>query len=438
MSVTVIQQPTTPNAAYTKLPFVVSGSGTTSNPQYSYVMDVYEKGGTTLLSRQFTVPNPAGVGVFEPSTIIQGNLQFDYFWKVSTPTAPTSSVKVFDLRFGEAYGTSTSSSVTIYTGSISNYLQVFPGTVDPNEGSYNFNTSSILLPESGAMYFTNSPNFYPISGSQTTLEQEVMYINSTDWGSITMLKDTDPSPSGMATAGYKIESGSISTNLVPNITMYFEFVDGRREFNTLPVGPQNLALTSSAWSASIADPNGINTYQFFGDAGSFIVLLVDKWDGTKPGLGYGEYSNVKYLPKPCNTQEYTRFAWINKYGFWDYYNIYNPLKRSSEVQRNTVELPRVDYSSNLSPYNINSRGSLQYYTDYDDTYTIDTNYIGQDFNTWLEQLLDSPSVYIQRGDEFVPVIITNSSYTALTNENRQKLFNYTITFRPAKGRNLTL
>ena len=144
MAVTVIQKPTTPNAAYTKLPFVVSGSGTTSNPQYSYVMDVYESGSSTLLSRQFTVPNPAGVGVFEPSTIIQGNLQFDNFWKITGSLDPENAVKTFDLKFGEAYGTSISSSVTVYAGSTSNYVKIFPGTVDSNEGAYNFNTSSFL------------------------------------------------------------------------------------------------------------------------------------------------------------------------------------------------------------------------------------------------------------------------------------------------------
>ena len=44
MAVSLIQQPTSPNGAYTRLLYVASGSVTTSNPQYQYVMDVYESG----------------------------------------------------------------------------------------------------------------------------------------------------------------------------------------------------------------------------------------------------------------------------------------------------------------------------------------------------------------------------------------------------------
>jgi len=438
MSVTVIQQPTTPNVAYTKLPFVVSGSGTTSNPQYSYVMDVYESGSTSLISRQLCIPNPFGVAVFEPSTIIQGNLQNDEFWKITGSISPINSVKTFDLRFGEAYGTSTSSSVTVYTGSTSNYLQIFPGTVDINGGSYNFNTGSFISQSGGNTYLSNSPNYSPLTGTppRATKQQISILANSSDYLTVTTLKDTDATPNSMEIIGYRIQNGFITGSPVQvNITIPAGTTNS--SFSTFGVGPQNLAATSSAWSASLADPNGINIYQSNSDTGEFVVFINDKWDGVVPSsaFNYGVFSLIGYPTRPCN-DEYTRFAWINKLGFWDYYNVYNPIQRSSELTKDNVNIPKLDYSSTLSPYDITSRGITNYFTDYSDSYQITTEYLDQRFSTWLEELLESPSVYIQKQDEFVPVIITDSSYIANTNQSRQKLFQYTITFTPAKGREL--
>ena len=71
MAVSITQQPTSPNAAYTSLLYVVSGSGTTTNPQYSYVMDIYESGSAVRLNRYTQIPNPEGVATFNPYVLTE-------------------------------------------------------------------------------------------------------------------------------------------------------------------------------------------------------------------------------------------------------------------------------------------------------------------------------------------------------------------------------
>ena len=51
MSYTVTQKATTPNAAYTRLIYTVSGSSKVSQPQFSYLVDIYESGSTDRLQR---------------------------------------------------------------------------------------------------------------------------------------------------------------------------------------------------------------------------------------------------------------------------------------------------------------------------------------------------------------------------------------------------
>ena len=109
MSVSITQQPTSPNVANTKLLYVVSSS-LTSNPQYKYVADVFLSGSSTRLDRLKTIPNPTGGGIFDISVEVINNLDYDNNWK-ATSTLNTGSSKIFIVKFGEEYGTSPSSSV---------------------------------------------------------------------------------------------------------------------------------------------------------------------------------------------------------------------------------------------------------------------------------------------------------------------------------------
>jgi hypothetical protein len=156
MAVSVLMSPTTPNVTNTNLVYTLSSS-LSGNPQFRYVTDIYESGSTDLLGSLYTYPNFHGTVNIDVSRELNDRLDWDNFWKITGSAAPINAVKTFDLRFGEQYGTSLSSSVTTYTGSTSNYLQVFPGHVYANQGSYNFNTSSFNNVSESNPYLTNCP-----------------------------------------------------------------------------------------------------------------------------------------------------------------------------------------------------------------------------------------------------------------------------------------
>ena len=44
------------------------------------------------------------------------------------------------------------------------------------------------------------------------------------------------------------------------------------------------------------------------------------------------------------------------------------------------------------------------------------------------ELFESPSVYVQYGDGFIPVVINNTTVSKKTNPRGQKLFTYTIEY----------
>jgi hypothetical protein len=111
MAISINQQPTSPNMGNSNLIFAV-GSTEFDEPQFQFVLDIYESGSATLVQRIKQQPNPSGGGFFDIGNIIPTLLESDNVWTASPFATSSESNKDFIIKFGEEYGTSTSSSVT--------------------------------------------------------------------------------------------------------------------------------------------------------------------------------------------------------------------------------------------------------------------------------------------------------------------------------------
>ena len=501
MAITITQQPTSPNAAYTRLPYVVSGSTNTTQPQFEYVMDVYESGSASLITRVTQTINPVGVSVFDPSFILQGQLSKDVP-PTSAITEVTQSAKTFDLKFGEQYGTSISSSVTVYPNAVTSSIAVIPAVVDSiQENSFNLNTAYVLGESSSAEYWLPEYFDLPTPNSDHILTNDPYLLNrqftnkfnpgetlwsfkpigADDYESVSVFNNQPPYgiPSGSLLLGVQsllqtviVELGDINNVQLFSGRVYSKvpifnalgpaFVSGSLEgfITTIGTGPKNLydvpmrnGLTGSLGTGSFGQVMEENP-----DWARYTITLAFSTD-TYPYTTVNEtdlqyYYNEKYniydfpfgspeqQPNVQRTKSATnypqktcddkiRFAFLNKWGVWDYYSIYNPVRRSSNIQRESVTLPQLNYSGTDTTFNINRRGQLDYYTNVKDRFVVETQQIDQVVATWLEELFESPSVFVQKGDDFIPVIITNTSYVENNSTPRNKTFTYTIEFEPA-------
>ena len=396
MSVIILQEPTTPNVTDTNLVYTLSSSNA-SNAQFRYVTDIYESGSGNYLTTIKTYPNTFGNGILDVARELDDQLDYDLNWKTSGSAAPVNSVKTFDLRFGEEYAPSYSGSITQYTGSASNYLQVFPGTVYKNEGSYNFNTDT--LPNN--FLLSNSPNNTHPRTTPYVVDENNLFCGLSDYHTITVER----------TGSYAVLI--LDTN---NSILDSEVFTTTQPFSTLGIGPQNLIDFGGDPATAIQDPTAERIVVF---------------EQITPGGGNTVYdlSLPTASDYPCG--EYTRFAFINQYGFWDYYNVYNPLRSNNQVDRSIYERSFVRYEDSIGSYNASNRGNTQYKTDYDKRFIITTEYINKETSQWLTEMFDSPEVFIQQNGDFVPINIINANITWNMNQSRQKLFQYDIEFKYA-------
>ena len=457
MAVTLVSRPTTPNVTGTKLLFEVSGSDI-SHPQYSYVMDIYLSGSNEIIDRQFQRPNPEGVAEFNPAEVLAGNLSYDNLWKITGSAYPENAVKTFDLRFGEAYGTSISSSVTIYTGSSNNYLQVFPGVLNPNNvfnpldistyynDGYNFYTASfnVNAPSSfdRSQFLTNFPAYNAEPGAVTRNYwiEDIGFLTKDDYATVTRFDEGGNPGQGITLNAGLTVGNSFSSVATVNITPDVNPAFPSRSFASFGIGAKNLALLSDPIRQGI-ESGSINTIYTSNVQGRVQYYIRDNIYNNYVNtfdidpLGYPQPPDEDNTIVPLN-REYLQFAFINELGFYDYYNVYSPLRRSSELSKNIVSLPKVDYSGTVSTYSYETGGDYDYHTEIKDQYSITTEWLGKTKANWLEEMLESPEVFVRQGDEYVPIVITNTTYAHNNSEARNKLFQYTINFRPSNGREI--
>jgi len=137
-----------------------------------------------------------------------------------------------------------------------------------------------------------------------------------------------------------------------------------------------------------------------------------------------------------------RLTWLNKHGTWDYYTFNKKSVRSLSTNRKTYT--QLSGTWNEATYKLHgsSGGRKNYKVDTKEKIKMNTDYISENESVWLEQLINSPEVYILNGYQsdvggtlrryVQPVTLTTSSHTRKTVAN-DKLIQYTFEVERTKN-----
>ena len=117
MAITVTQDPSFFNVTNNPIVFVASSDNTALN-QFQYVFDVRTAPDNTLRARIKQYPNPDGSAVVDVSHTLNDYISYDAdnFLNTGIEDVFGSEYRYFRIFVGEEYGTSPSSSVTLYDG----------------------------------------------------------------------------------------------------------------------------------------------------------------------------------------------------------------------------------------------------------------------------------------------------------------------------------
>lgn len=167
------------------------------------------------------------------------------------------------------------------------------------------------------------------------------------------------------------------------------------------VGPQNITNAGITIPANTAyyTVRGENT-SLFGATRSYTFRLQDD---------------------DCKGYETIRLAYLNRLGAWDYYNFTKKSTRTVNTTQGLMKENQVSYG-NVYAYRQSWRGGAKAYrTNSTEIIEANTDFITEDEANVLEELFTSPQVFMQDTtntiDTFLPVIVTEKSYTKQTTAN---------------------
>ncbi len=446
MAITIRQSPTQPNMTNNNLVYTVT-SNMSDVPQYQFVADLTYSGSNTVLQRVKQQPNPNNAGVFDMGAIISNYLDSDNNWKTYNVTGSNYMSKRFQVKFGEQYGTSASSSVILYTGvaaitgspavTASDYLYVLNGLVDPNDKiNWNWPSASYytnVRVDSTASYsyqhaLTNAPYTQSIQDGEYAT---ISLINGNFNGSTTLAQDV---------FGAEIYVYDATGSEIDQLTIRNESSTGG--------GPRD--LSSDFWSVAVASQSAYTQLITFGVGpqnleGAFGTLLPNwayydavfygsRSSGGVSTFNYsGSFASYRFIKQgPQCGYDGVRFAWKNEFGVWDYYTFTLQTDKAYSIERANYEQTFVPFGSSYPvPYDTERRGLTNYYNKPIQTQLANSNWLTQAEADWLKELFFSANVFQQDGDEFYPIVITSVNLTEKTNPRTQRNFQYTIEFQPA-------
>lgn len=450
MAITLSQTATSPNMTNNTLVHNVLSNKITQ-PQFQYVCDIKISGSGALVQRLKQQPNPGGYGVFDIGMILNYQVgPVDRIWDTpaDSPVGNTNCGEDFIVLFGEEYGTSVSSSVTLYTGVLndtgnpsitgSDYLFGIDGVVDANEKQlWNWPSQSKYDEE-----LTDDITFTHQNG---LTDQDQSNVRLGDYHTLSFINgnaDGGVPKTGSAQEIYAMHvkqydsndtlvSESLSWNFnYPARTVFdpngsserWEFVYASQSAATRlihwGVGPENLSDGSVPLTSSCA----YYTVTFNNQA-------TDTYENT--GGVWGEY-RYDVVDKNCG-YDGVRFAWKNKYGVWDYFNFGLAESATSDISRQEYTQTFVPFSNAGAtvPYNKERRGKTQFVNLINKRRTAESDYLTQTQADNITEMFYSTDVYVQDGSDFFPVTITNASVTEKVNPRSQKLFTYRVEYQYA-------
>ena len=441
-------------------------SVSSSAPQFQYVLSLQSGCGTVLTTIK-QQPNPSGKGVFNLGRIVKQYLDYDTYALDMGATGSlfnknTETAKFFRVAFGEEFGTSTTSSVTSFTG-VGNatgsaaftgsnpFYYLLNGTLDPNAGDWNWNTGSyfVMRPTPNSQTFT----------SQVALTDapRTQYVTLADYASISLLNGNLSQVTGSAQDIAWVEYTLYYTGSVI-ASASFDNLDNTSNFRS--GGPRTGSISN-------AFPSTINTCTSTSGSQTSGSLLVHVGVGPQNLLDNGglpqltgswDYYEVEFYPQgPSgpNTNgvwdKFTfykqdalcgyngrRFAWINNYGVWDYFNFKLQENKTTALDFGTYKRNFVNYSTttNSVGYDKKRRGTDGYYTNISENFQVYSDWLTQEQADWLGSsgIFYSPNVYIQDGTDWLPIIVLDNEFVSKTNPRTQKNFQYIVNYTLANNK----
>jgi hypothetical protein len=369
MAVTIVQNPDTFTPACNPIVWTFS-SNQTAQPNFSFYVEFYVQG--NLHSAHTVFPESGIYGKFDASQIMRA--------LTTTPVADSAFVQDFGTAMltcyvdvYERYGTTP----TLQANTAANIRRAFNGSFKYRQ-FINWNSDNYDVKEVDGALFTT---YFPRSEKAWCRYDEYFFLGL--FGKRFVMGDVWTLFIELYDSG-----GNLINNDAYNI--------GYERYWELNVGPEVIVANTSIVQANF-------------DQCAYYQIYVRFSDGVT--TNYTEVFTIWY-DQECTTYNPVRLHWLNKFGVYDSFSFDLVSQTNGNVTANNYQRQLGQWGNSGAYSFLNNAPQMQHYSKRSiEQMIINSDWIKEAVQHWLvEELYESPRVYIEQGSQFVPVMVTNPNY----------------------------
>jgi hypothetical protein len=176
----------------------------------------------------------------------------------------------------------------------------------------------------------------------------------------------------------------------------------------------NYTGTTQSWEDfALLDisPRGINTY-----LGTSAITDATTYYDVKAMIA-GVQTDVIRVTLNCTQYDVVPLHFLNAVGGYETFNFILVNRQTRNIERKSFQRLQYEYESAttamdmVDAYGRYYGGTIPFATQQKLTYKLTSDWVNYIDYNWLKELIASPEVYMERNNQFVPVMISTSSWT---------------------------
>jgi len=374
MAIAINSSPAAYSSIHAPLYYVV-GSNNNLQTNFKYVCDVYVDG--SLVTRLKSFPQPVSTkGIFNIAPIVRNYWNSYFKPNISSfsafPYTGSDIYVPFEVKFGEEYGG------VLYTN-----LETSTGR------AYNYSFDYLYNPTSDAF----------LSASRYDSSYAGFYLTNRDKTQIQF-------PYSLLTTGTLYTSFlSDAENTTKNLSLDIVVTDGTVNTYT--------GSTTSWKDYALIDisPRALNNY-----IGTTIIDGNTKYYDVRVKIA-GVQVDTMRVNLTCTQYDIIPLHFLNAVGGYETFHFSLVNRQSRSVERKSFERLNYEYESattsmdNVDAYGRLYGGTIPFSTQQKLTYKLISDWINFTDYNWIKELISSPEVYMQRNNQFIPVVVGTNNWS---------------------------
>ena len=382
MAINILANPKDFAPVYNKMEYLIESTNV-AQPNFAYLVDIYINGSGTKTVRLRIPARPSdNKGKVDIHRVLESALTSD----VGNPTgdagtynASNSSLS-YIVEFGEEYGTT----LVQYPNEETDISRKAFNASLEKRPFINWDVTEYELDGVTKKFLTNMPDNNKVS------------LNSYGWlyylddPAITFINVNVFDLNGSPLAGAKIDVTASTSDI--------QFV---------PSSPASL--------------NNIDVANLLVGAQPIVDSTVGSYEIQARGVGSYSETRTFIIEESCKYNTNT-LIFQNNLGAFDSFTFYLGDMSMTDIERKDMKVNVDTVVGNDIVYSMNEREKVTYYTKKSETIKLMSDWISEEESNWLLELMSSPEIYLQEGNELVAVAKIKATNYTKKKVVRDKLF----------------